>query len=230
MREASPQSTPTGAALPAGRLSRARRLIGGRLGRGPGAPFPRRAPCRRRRHPVRTRRARVPPARLEGTERDTRQPEDTTAPRKSAAAACGPRSPTAGRRGIAGASPNRSGATRPIMRGTPRQPNERNAEPSALDTIAASVASLFTSPASDSSRGQSYDQYMQTHEIPKRAPLMDYETTASTEERGPVLGRDGYDPGQRVVPALDDACGCSKAPSAIRRTFSPAKPRSPRLS
>ena len=96
-------------------------------------------------------------------------------------------------------------------------------EPSALDTIAASVASLFTSPASDSSRGQSYDQYMQSHESPKRAPLMDYETTASTEERGPVLGRDGYDPGQRVVPALD-ACGCAF------EMFSPAKPRSPRLS
>ena len=84
-----------------------------------------------------------------------------------------------------------------------------------MDTIAASVASLFTSPPSDSP-GQSYDQYMQTHESPKRVPLMDYETTASTEERGPELGRDGYDPGQRVVPALD-ACGCAF------EMFSPAK-------
>ena len=91
-----------------------------------------------------------------------------------------------------------------------------------MDTIAASVASLFTSPPSDSP-GQSYDQYMQTHESPKRAPLMDYETTASTEERGPSLNRDGYDPGRRVVPALD-ACGCAFEMS------SPSKPRSPRNS
>ena len=127
---------------------------------------------------------------------------------------CGHASPTAGPRRLESAA-----HTRPHR--PPRLQNGQ--EPSALDTIAASVASLFTSPASDSSRGQSYDQYMQSHESPKRAPLMDYETTASTEERGPVLGRDGYDPGQRVVPALD-ACGCAF------EMFSPAKPRSPRLS
>ena len=155
--------------------------------------------------------ARVPPP-LEGTERDTRQPEDTTAPRKSAAAL---------RATLA------DGWAAPALSSKRRDAPHRAAStpepPSALDTIAASVASLFTSPASDSSRGQSYDQYMQSHESPKRAPLMDYETTASTEERGPVLGRDGYDPGQRVVPALD-ACGCAF------EMFSPAKPRSPRLS
>ena len=158
--------------------------------------------------------ARVPRP-LEGTERDTRQPEDTTAPRKSAAAL---------RATLA------DGWAAPALSSKRRDAPHRNAstpvppEPSALDTIAASVASLFTSPASDSSRGQSYDQYMQSHESPKRAPLMDYETTASTEERGPVLGRDGYDPGQRVVPALD-ACGCAF------EMFSPSsKPRSPRLS
>ena len=148
--------------------------------------------------------ARVPPP-LEGAERDTRQPEDTTAPRKSAAAL---------RATLA------DGWAAPALSSKRRDAPHRAAStpepPSALDTITATVASLFTSPASDSSRGQSYDQYMQTHESPKRAPLMDYETTASTEERGPVLGRDGYDPGQRVVPALD-ACGCAF------EMFSPAK-------
>ena len=153
--------------------------------------------------------ARVPPP-LEGAERDTRQPEDTTAPRKSAAAL---RATLADGWAAPALSSKRRDAPHRAAPSTP--------EPSALDTIAASVASLFTSPPSDSP-GQSYDQYMQTHESPKRAPLMDYETTASTEERGPELGRGGYDPGQRVVPALD-ACGCAF------EMFSPSKPRSPRL-
>ena len=153
--------------------------------------------------------ARVPPP-LEGAERDTRQPEDTTAPRKSAAAL---RATLADGWAAPALSSRRRDAPH---RAAPTTP-----EPSALDTITATVASLFSSP--ESAGGQSYDQYMQTHESPKRAPLMDYEATASTEERGPVLGRDGYDPGRRVVPALD-ACGCAF------EMFSPSKPRSPRLS
>ena len=154
-----------------GRLSRARRLVG------TAGPRPR---CRAARRPAvavtpRTRR-RASHAAAEGTERDTRQPEDTTAPRKSAAAlratlADGWAAPalTSKRRD----APHRAAPRRSRAPWTPLQPC----------SLALHVASVGLEP------GQSYDQYMQTHESPKRAPLTDYETTASTEERGPVLGR-----------------------------------------
>ena len=86
-------------------------------------------------------------------------------------------------------------------------PRARRPAPGALDRVAAAVASLFG--GARPSDGQSYDQYMETHESPKRVPLADYETTASTEEKGPTLGRDGApDPAPRVVSSGRN-CGCA---------------------